>query len=188
MLNSVIFLWLGSQPFYRNIWQKLLEQIEPLAPSQTSWLDVGCNVGHLCRIAHTQGFQVTGLDIDTKALKFAKLLSNAAIHYTQELKNDEKFHIITAHSLLSVVDNKVKMLQELHNYKQKEAQLIIIEPTEKLTLANVSKQIHSPSSFWYYKGLLLWAFFRQGKAIDINLLGDARHLYLYDEMIRISFL
>jgi len=145
-----------------------LKKIEVPA-SETTWLDVGCSVGHLCRIAHKKGFQVTGIDKDRQSLKIAKLLSSKEISYTQKVKKSKTFHIITAHSLLSVVNDKEQMLQELLNYKKEGSQLIIIEPTQNLSVSNVYKFINSPSSFWYYKGLLLWAFFRQGKAIDKEL-------------------
>ena len=95
---------------------------------------------------------------------------------------NNKFDIVSATSLLSVIDNKKEALVKLLSLlKDDNSTLIIIEPTEKLSSKNVWKLINNLKEFWFYKGLLLWAKAREGKAINNNIFKELKDVKIYQE-------
>jgi len=196
-MGTFIFLWLQNQHFYKTLQQKALDAI-PTTSSQERWADIGCSTGLITRLAEKKGYQVTGYDPSTFSLLVAKLLSfgKAQIdHKKENLFNiNETFIIISATSLLSVVEDEKKALAKLISLlKTKESTLVIIEPTEEMSIQNVQTHISNLKSWWYYKGLLLWAKAREGKAVDVEVFNDledleiTHHYHLHD-MVRVSYL
>ena len=168
------------------------------AKPNKSWADIGCSTGLLTRLAHHLNYHVTGYDLDALSLKIARLLSynQKDIHYkNQDFHTlDEKFDMISATSLLSVVEDKKQSLDKLISLlKNSDSTLILIEPTEKLSVKNVYTLIHNIKTFWFYKGLLLWAKAREGKAISESLFDslktiEIQHTYYINDMIRITYI
>jgi 2-polyprenyl-3-methyl-5-hydroxy-6-metoxy-1,4-benzoquinol methylase len=158
-------------------------------------VDIGCSVGLLTRIAHKNNHTITGYDLDNISLKIASLL-NKKIKYKNENFLDfqnEKFDVISATSLLSVLKDQQSAYNKLISLlKDENSLLIIIEPTNKLSVKNVLKLCNkSIKNIWKYKGFFLWAKAREGKAVDINIIDKqenitVEHIYLYNDMIRIS--
>ncbi|NQY94442.1 MAG: class I SAM-dependent methyltransferase, partial [Campylobacteraceae bacterium] len=141
---------------------------------------------------------IIGYDIDSLSLKIATLLSYAYnnVKYKKQDFNtiDITFDVITATSLLSVVPNKTKTLTKLISLlKDSNSTLILIEPTKALFKKNVWKKIDSFKSFWFYKGLLLWAKARENKAIDNDIFENLENIsikqtYFLDEMVCITYI
>ena len=106
----------------------------------------------------------------------------------------QTFDVVSATSLLSVVENKEAALTKLISLlKDNTSTLILIEPTEKMTVTYVKAQIHDIKSWWYYKGLLLWAKAREGKALEESLFENldgvsVKYNYYLEEMVRVSYL
>jgi 2-polyprenyl-3-methyl-5-hydroxy-6-metoxy-1,4-benzoquinol methylase len=168
----------------------VVEHINSTTKNQT-WADIGCSTGLLTRIASRLNYKVTGYDLDTLSLKIAKILSKKikTIEYKKEdLYNiNTPYSIVSATSLLSVLDDKQKALDKLISLlKNSDSTLIIIEPTEKLTTKNVWKIIDNIKTFWFYKGLLIWAKARENKHIENKFFENAKNIkitkkyFLYD--------
>ncbi len=104
------------------------------------------------------------------------------------------FDIITATSLLSVIEDKEQALKKLISLQKSEnSTLIIIEPTEKFTRKNVKKKITNFKSFWQYKGLWVWARARENKAIDPKIFDglegfDIEKRFFLDEMVVVWYI
>ena len=132
------------------------------------------------------------------SLKVARLLSFPLknIHYLHQDFHTihKKFDVVSATSLLSVVENKTESLQKLIDLlKKNDATLILIEPTDKMTVKNVQKTIVDFRTFWFYKGLLVWAKAREGKAVSTEVFENVaslkiQHQYHIHDMIRITYI
>jgi 2-polyprenyl-3-methyl-5-hydroxy-6-metoxy-1,4-benzoquinol methylase len=195
-IRTLIFLWLHNQSFYKKLQAQAVEPIG-LATSVQSWADIGCSTGLMSRLAQKLDYSVTGYDINAVSLFLAKILSYRLqnIHYKNQdfYTIDSKFDRVTATSLLSVVEDKKEALNKLTSLlKDQNSTLIIIEPTEKLSIANTWKLISNLKTFWEYKGLLLWAKARENKAIDRQLFEDLEdmkvsHEYYLEGMVCVSY-
>ena len=162
------------------------------------WADVGCSTGLMSRLAHHLEYKVTGFDINSFSLFVAKLLSFNLKNITY-LKDDfstfqEKFDVVSATSLLSVVDDKQETLLQLTALlKDSDSTLIIIEPTSSMTKRNVYKLMSNFKKFWLYKGLLLWASAREGKDVSAELFESLEnvnitHNYHLNAMVRVTYI
>lgn len=166
--------------------------------NEKSWIDVGCSTGLLVREAAQKGYTVLGYDINKFSLLFARFLSwrfkNSSYSSEDFRAQDKKFDVVSATSLLSVVDDKEETLKNLVKLlKNDRSTLVIIEPTEHLSPSNVKKLIVDFKSFWYYKGLLLWAKARQNKSVESKIFDSVvdiqvKHTLYFDKMIRVSYI
>ncbi len=52
----------------------IYENIEPWMTDETTWLDIGCNVGWFC-FEFEQHFKMTGVDFDNEKIQFAQMLA-----------------------------------------------------------------------------------------------------------------
>ena len=195
-INTIIFLWLHNQKFYRELQQKVVDRLDDNLSTKL-WADVGCSTGLLTRLANKKGYRVIGYDINNFSLWLAKLLSISRknIYYKNEdfHKLQIKFDVVSATSLLSVIEDKKKALSSLiHLLKDKNSILIIIEPSKNLSAKNVKKLINGFKSFWFYKGLLLWAKAREDKAIDDTIFENLDikidKKYYLDDMICVRYI
>lgn len=196
-ISTLIFLWLQNQVFYRTLQANVLESI-PQTTADKVWADIGCSTGLITRLAQTKGYRVTGYDINVLSLFIAKVLSyfqnNLTYKHQDFFTITEKFDVISATSLLSVIDDESKALASLVSLlKDDDSVLVIIEPTEKMSLNNVYALIDGIKSWWFYKGLLLWAKAREGKHINRTLFDNlggvkfSQKIYL-DGMVCVTYL
>ena len=92
------------------------------------------------------------------------------------------------------MDNEKVALEKLVSLlNNKESTLIIIEPTEKMTVKNVKAFIRGIKTFWFYKGLLVWANAREGKAVSKALFEKldevtVSHTYHLNDMVRVTYI
>ena len=190
-------MWLQNQFFYRNLQEKVLQPIKASEKDQ-EWADMGCSTGLITRLAQKLNYHVTGYDINGFSLFVAKVLSYPKKNISYQNKDfhtlNTKFDIVSATSLLSVVDDKMQSLEKLISLlKDENSTLIIIEPSEHMSRKNVWKHIDSIKTFWFYKGLLLWAKAREGKHIDNALFNSFKDLnierkyYLHD-MVCVTYI
>ena len=194
-ISTLIFLWLQNQTFYSVLQKKALEPVGSRVDAKT-WADIGCSTGLMTRLAQSLNYRVIGYDVNSFSLLVANILSFHLKNISYEKEDfhelSSTFDVVSATSLLSVMDEKEEALQVLISLlKESESTLILIEPTEKLTVKSVKDLMHDFKTFWYYKGLLVWAYAREDKAtlktIFDGLEGvNVSHLYTLHDMVRIS--
>ena len=140
-MSTLIFLWLQNQKFYRLLQKKAVEPIGSTADAKI-WADIGCSTGLMTRLAQSLNYTVVGYDINFFSLLLAKLLSFNLKNISYEKEDfhelSSRFDVVSATSLLSVMDEKEEALKALISLlKDSESMLILIEPTVKLTVKNV---------------------------------------------------
>nr|WP_275851289.1 class I SAM-dependent methyltransferase [Sulfurimonas sp. SAG-AH-194-C20] len=193
-----MFLWLHQQFFYKELQKEVIRPIQSGDEYTKTWADVGCSTGLMSRLASSLKYKITGIDINSFSLFVARLLS-FNLKNTTYIKDDfstleEKFDVVSATSLLSVVDDKEATLNQLINLlKDEHSTLVIIEPTKNMTKENVWRLMPNFKKFWFYKGLLLWASAREGKEISEDLFTNLdkihiKHNYYLHEMLRITYI
>ena len=62
--------------------------------------------------------------------------------------------------------------------KDKDSVLIIIEPSKDLKVKNVKKLINNFKTFWFYKGLLLWAKARESKHLNNEIFKEFKNIHI----------
>jgi len=121
--------------------------------------------------------------------------SNEILSYFQALysKSLFKFKDLFESHTFENVEDMIAQSKLISLLKEQDSTLIIIEATDKLSLANTWKLIKSFKTLWQYKGLLLWAKARENKAIDRQLfeaLEDIKvsHEYYLEGMVCVSYI
>lgn len=194
-MKVVLFLCLQSQHFYKKIHQDAVNiaNIDSNVKNK-KWADIGCGVGMMSKIAQVRGFSVSSYDLDPAMIKWAQILhkDNKLLSFEQKdvMKITGKFDVVSASSLLSVVDDKKAVISKLVSLlKGKNSKLILIDATEEMSVKNIYKNITGLKTLYYFKLLLVWAQAREGKAFNINIFNDIKnisHHYVLDGMVRVT--
>ena len=143
MIKVALFWYLQAQTFYKLLHQEAaaLSGVKD-TETQLRWADVGCGVGLMSHIADAKGYEVNSYDLDSDMIAWAKFLNRKNRHLTYEVQDvmllDTQFDVISATSLLSVVDDRKAVLRKLQSLlRNKNSKLILIEPTQDMTVHNV---------------------------------------------------
>ena len=194
-MKVALFWWLQAQTFYKQLHHDAVEAAGIVESDATcKWADVGCGVGLMSHIADGKGYKADSYDLDRGMIVLAKFLNRKRAHLSYEQQDvmqlTQRYDIVTATSLLSVVDDKKAVVNKLRSLlKNRDSKLVLIEPTEKMSVANVWKMVTGIKTFNHYKLLFVWAKAREGKAVDVVLFEDIkniRHHYLLEEMVRVT--
>ncbi len=97
----------------------------------TQLLDVGCGTGHFLNFTQNKGYQVTGIEQDPGARKFAQEQFNITAHDTQLIDRNEnlkKFEIITLWHVLEHVHDLKGYMSWFHKNLVDDGVLIIAVP------------------------------------------------------------
>ncbi len=173
MIQAALFTWVQGADFYRDVHQAAVELL-PRGDSQT-WLDVGSGPGLVARLAAQRGYQTIGLDDDVPIIQAAKRLAKRQGLSIEFRVGDvfnlpaESADVVSAASLLAVLDDKVRGLQALWGGVRPGGALLIIEPTERMTSEKANQLIKNGLGGKRIKGLQMWAAARQGNTIKPEL-------------------
>ena len=180
-LAARFFNYVQGAEFYRDLHQQAVSLLPP--GSGSLWLDVGCGPGLLTRLAAEHGYQATGFDIDPTMIAQAKKNSpdELSISHYEVLSIDElqtlgrKANVVSAASLLFVLNNKEKALHQLLSCLAEGGTLLLIETTDLMKPGNAwawFKQNGFGNRNWI---LLLWALMRVNRRsvipTDMNISG-----------------
>ncbi|MFQ5456066.1 MAG: class I SAM-dependent methyltransferase [Nitrospirota bacterium] len=170
MIGSILFTWMQGAHFYQELHREAVETVP--SGEGKRWVDVGCGPGLVSRIAVARGYKVTGIDMDPRMIKAAK-------HIGRHQKSPAMFEVgnvfslpeniadvVSAASLLAVIDDKHRCLQSLWGCVRQGGYLLIIEPTEKMNPDHAKRIIGSNLSSKRIQGLKLWAAARKNRAVD----------------------
>ena len=135
-------------------------------------MDVGCGPGLVARLAAMRGYRVTGFDIDPQMIRAAKRLAkhqcSSASFKIGDLANlpVEAAEVVSSASLLAVLEDKIGGLNALWKCVRPGGTLLVIEPTDQMTLENANRIIENGLPRKRINGLRLWAAARQGRTVD----------------------
>jgi 2-polyprenyl-3-methyl-5-hydroxy-6-metoxy-1,4-benzoquinol methylase len=150
----------------------------------------------MSRIVAEQGYEVYSYDLDSSMIFWAKFLNRNRCNVFYEQKDVMNlfclFDVVSATSLLSVVPNKKEVLEKLQSLlKTEKSKLILIEPTQEMTVKNVFKMMKDIKTFKYYFMFLIWAKARQNKEIDSNIFKEIKNIsyhYFLSNMVRVTII
>ena len=169
MIESILFTWLQGADFYRDLHRCAVQSLAP--GSGKTWLDVGCGPGLVTRLAAEHGYRATGVDTNPRMIKAAKRLalhqhSSAEFTLGNIAASLLSADVVSAASLLAVLDDKLAGLHALWHCVHPGGHLLIIEPTARMNPANAKVVMASGLPRKHINGLRLWAAVRQNRTVD----------------------
>ena len=170
-----LFDWLQGADFYHDAHRAAVEQLPP--GNGKRWVDAGCGPGLVTRLAAARGYRALGVDRDRHMIAVAQRRA-ARTGSSAEFKRGDieslaamtpRADVISAASLLAVVDNKATALEALLAAVKPGGCLLIIEPTAAMTPVAADTLIRNGLGGKRVNGLRLWARARHGRAINPDL-------------------
>ncbi|MEK7327002.1 MAG: class I SAM-dependent methyltransferase [Chloroflexota bacterium] len=182
MIASRLFTWLQGADFYHDLHREAVETLPP--GNGEIWMDVGCGPGLVTRLAAARGYRAIGIDVDPQMIRAAERISKRQVSSASFKVGDiinlpmEAAEVVSAASLLAVLDDKLSGLNMLWKCVRPGGILLIIEPTDMMTVENANKIIKNGLSHRRVNGLRLWAGARQGRTVDPKIYDSlgAEHL------------
>jgi len=170
MIGAVLFTWLQGAEFYRDLHKQAVDTL-PSGKGKT-WIDLGCGPGLVSRLASEKLYDVTGIDTDRSMIKAARRLKkwhgSKANFEVSDLTHlsDKKADVISAASLLAVLDDREDALNKMWESVLPKGYLLIIEPTELMNQENAKELIKTGLPKKRLSGLKMWAIARENRAVD----------------------
>jgi SAM-dependent methyltransferase len=173
MFSALLFSWLQGAEFYYNLHEKAVSSL-PVGNGRT-WIDLGCGPGLVSRLAASKNYDVLGIDRDPfmilSARLMAKINGSKAKFMIGGLDSiiDIRADVLSGASLLAVIPDKNKALQQMWDCVKPSGYLLIIEPTHLMTRENVDDAIKSGLPKKRIIGLRMWASARENRAVDTEI-------------------
>ena len=170
MIASALFTWIQGADFYYNLHKQAVDLL-PVGNGK-AWTDVGCGPGLVARLAAEKGYQVTGIDSDPlmirSAQRIAKRQGLSVDFKTRDVFNlpIESADVVSAASLLAVLEDKASGLNSLWQCVRPAGTLLIIEPTDQMTIENANQLIKNGLPRKRIQGLRMWATARQDNIVN----------------------
>ena len=170
MIGAVLFTWLQGAEFYSCLHKQAVDTL-PSGEGKT-WIDLGCGPGLVSRLAAEKFYDVTGIDTDLSMIKAARRLNKwhgSKAHFeVSDLAYllDKTADVISAASLLAVLDDKEDALNRMWESVLPKGYLLIIEPTELMNQENANKLIKSGLPKKRLRGLIMWAKARENRSVN----------------------
>lgn len=172
VLSAWFFARVQSADFYRSLHREAVAWL-PEGEGRR-WLDVGCGPGLVARLAAERGYDVLGTDLDAamvaQARRQARRVGSPARFEAADLlaasAPAERFAVVSAASLLVVLDDRAAGLRRLLDRVADGGTLLLVEPDAAMTpAAAAALQARRPlgAGAWV---LSLWARTRRpGRAV-----------------------
>jgi len=145
--STRLFAWLQGADFYTNLHSEAIAELPNGEGGK--WVDVGCGPGLLTRLAAAKGYNAVGIDVDSsmihEARKIVRNENSSAVFEVGDVFQipAESADVVSASSLLAALDDKVGGFQALLKAVKPGGSLLIIEPTDRMTLQAVNTLIRS---------------------------------------------
>ena len=173
MIASALFTWIQGADFYYNLHKQAVDLL-PVGNGKT-WIDLGCGPGLVARLAAEKDYQVMGIDSDPLMIRSAKRIAKRQ-GLSVDFKTGDVFNlptasadVVSAASLLAVLENKTSGLNSLWQCVRQGGTLLIIEPTDQMTIENANQLIKSGLPRKRIQGLRMWATARQGNIVNPSI-------------------
>ena len=179
--SAQLFAWLQGADFYECLHRAAVETL-PHGDGK-SWLDVGCGPGLLTRLAAARGYASVGIDLDRHMVRVARRLaaregSSASFHTDNVFQPgapERQADVVSAASLLAVVEDKSAALDQLIRCVRPGGRLLIIEPTAEMNVQAAKALTRDGALGRRATGLRLWARAREGKTLDPQVFRTLPH-------------
>lgn len=141
-----LFATLQQTPWYRDM---LLDWTHSLQADGTEWLEVGCGPGVFTAELARRGRRATGVDRSPAMLRHGRALAAVRASgarlvtgnaYALPFPN-RSFDVAIASSVVNVVDDPVRILQEMHRVTRPGGRVSVLVPTRLMTRNNVEAWI-----------------------------------------------
>lgn len=119
-------------------WSRILTRMADWCSPEMGWvsLDVGCGPGLLPSLLAERGCLAIGVDLSLAELHQGRLYPLLAQANAGSLPFPRAtFHLITASNLLFLLPDPLPVLQEFRRVLRASAQLVVLNPSEKMSLA-----------------------------------------------------
>ncbi|MBL4760445.1 MAG: methyltransferase domain-containing protein [Mariprofundaceae bacterium] len=142
---AVLFDRINHLPWYKDALQQWVNGIELPEPSKI--LEAGCSTGLLTDYLYQQGFSVIGVDkspamIDQANANFPALTFQEENIFELSF-DDNQFDAVVAASLINIVPDKEKAMQEMVRVCKVGGQVSLFTPLQGFTLDDLSELIHN---------------------------------------------
>lgn len=180
--SARLFAWLQSADFYINLHSEAITDL-PQGEGK-KWVDVGCGPGLLTRLAAAKGHNAMGIDKDPLMIREAKKIvrneNSSAVFEVGDVFQipEQSADVVSASSLLAVLDDKTAGFRSLLKIVKPGGLLLIIEPTDRMTLETANAIIQTGVHNGRINGLRVWARARQGRATDPRILNAPEANYV----------
>jgi len=126
----------------------------------------------VARLAAEKDYQVIGIDSDPLMIRSANRIARRQ-GLPVDFKTGDVFNlptesadVVSAASLLAVLENKTSGLDSLWKCLRSGGILLIIEPTGQMTIGNANQLIKNGLPRKRIQGLRMWATARQGNIVN----------------------
>lgn len=171
------FAHLQDAEFYRTVHEQAVALL-PRGAGRT-WLDIGCGPGLVARLAAARGYRALGLDIDPAMISMARHIAkqgNSAAEFATgsiaaPLPHDERADVVSAASLLIVLNDRGNALRQMLAHLKENGVLLIVETTPAMKLDAAWRWLRQTGYTKRAWLVLLWAWVRSGRAVHREELG-----------------
>jgi ubiquinone/menaquinone biosynthesis C-methylase UbiE len=172
-----LFAHVQAAEFYRRVHDEAAGLFHTGEDLECTWLDVGCGPGILTRIAASKGYRAHGIDRDPDMITAARALvppheTNCifeVLDLDAALSQDRRFDIVSASSLLVVMQDPAAALRKLIALTKPGGKVLVIEASQKMSLPRAfSLILTKPLGTGAYM-LAVWAFFRSGRTLPTSM-------------------
>ena len=170
-----LFTWVQGAAFYRDLHRHAVELL-PKGDGEP-WLDAGCGPGLVSRLAAERGYRVLGIDSDERMIRAARRLArragSSAVFEVRSVFDipPEAAHVVSACSLLAVLDDKPRGLQSLWTGVRSGGSLLVVEPTERMRPEDAKVIMDGGLPAKRVQALAMWAAARKGRAVPRAIFG-----------------
>ncbi|MDE2494387.1 MAG: class I SAM-dependent methyltransferase [Alphaproteobacteria bacterium] len=167
-LSAAFFSWVQGARFYIDTHAEAVALV-PSGEGKT-WLDVGCGPGLVARLASRRGYRATGIDRSPKMIERAIRLARGESSCRFEIADLEGLaskysaDVVSAASLLFVVQEPEAALVQLWSCVRPGGNLLVVETTEKMA-PRAALQTMTHIRPGRRLALLLWARARNGRSV-----------------------
>ena len=165
-LAAHFFTYVQGAAFYRELHDRAVRLLPTGAGNV--WFDVGCGPGLVARLAASHGYQATGFDIDTAMVRQARKTARSessptryeAAGIDELLASGHKANVVSAASLLALLNDKEGALLQLMSCLNDDGTLLVIETTDLMRPRAVWAWLKKNGYTKRKWILLLWAWTR----------------------------
>jgi 2-polyprenyl-3-methyl-5-hydroxy-6-metoxy-1,4-benzoquinol methylase len=143
-----------------ELWKSFsLEIIEKLKPFKSSgkFLDIGCNIGVLVKVAKENGFEASGIDLSESAVSFGREHFHIDLkkEYLENILGENVFDVIVMNHVIEHIPNLKEFTSHIRRLLKPDGIFLSVCPNAEslipttLNLLNMKKTGRGSNWFWY---------------------------------------